>query len=348
VTEHSVHFKPGIILLLFLCLFCRAFPQRYPNRAVDSLIETGIEKIINQDYDGAKSTFENLDRRFPSLPAGKLFLAAADIARSVDYSESLSNNTLSDRLGEVQKGANALLEKDPDNVWYQYFLALSEGYLAYYNALNGSWLPAFSKGLGAVSDLNKCLKLNPNFYDAYTAVGTYKYWRSRKTGFLNWLPFVGNEEDEGIKNLKLSMEHYTYHRYLAMYSLLWIYIDRKQYKDAKAMAEKALNEYPNVRMFKWALARAYEGIDLNKSIIIYNEVLNSYKNIKGLNRCNEITLKHIIAQLYNRNGEKEKSLNECNEILAINNLSDYEKDKMDSRLDRVKKLKRELAKELSK
>jgi tetratricopeptide (TPR) repeat protein len=348
VTEHLVHSEFCLILLLFLSLTGVIFPQRYPDPAIDSLINSGIRKLITQDYTGAKNNFEKLEYKHPDLPAGKIFIAAADIARAFDYSESIVTDSMTERLEEAQNQAKELLEKNPGNVWNQYFLALAEGYLAYYHGLNGSWLPALNKGLSSVSDFNNCLKLNPDFYEAYTAIGTYKYWRSRKTEFLNWLPFVKNEEDAGIQNLKLSIEHSTYHRYLAMNSLLWIYIDRKQYKDAKVVAEKALAEFPSTRLFMWGLARAYEGIDLNKSINVYAEILNSYKNIKGLNHCNEIILKHIIAQLYNRNGEKEKSFNLCNEILAINNLSDYEKDKMDSRLDRVKKLKKDLMKDLSK
>ena len=348
MTEHSARFKAGIILFIVLCFSMQAFPQRYPDPQVDSLIETGIGQLIKQDYAGAKITFTALDVRFPLLPAGKIFIAAADIAKSIDYSENISGSTFGDRLAEAQQKAKALLEKNPDNVWYRYFLALAEGYISYYDALNGSWLSAFSKGLGAVSDFNACLKLKPDFYDAYTAVGTYRYWRSRKTSFLNWLPFVGNDEEEGIKDLKLAIDHKTYHRYIAMNSLLWIYIDQKKYRDAKAIAEKALKDYPDSRQFKWGLARAYEGIDLGKSILIYSDILNSYKSIKGINRCNEITLMHIIAQIYNRSGEKEKALNECNEILSITDLTEYEKDKLDSRLDRVKQLKNELVEELSK
>ena len=348
VTEHLVRFKFCLILSLFFSLYGKVFPQRYPIPVIDSLIDSGIRKIINQDYTGAKCTFENLDFRFPGLPAGKIFIAAADIARAFDYSESIETDSMDERLDEAQKQANTLFEKNPGNVWYQYFLALAEGYLAYYNGLRGSWLPALNKGLSSVSDFNNCLKLNLEFYEAYTAIGTYRYWRSRKTEFLNWLPFITNEEESGIKDLKLSIEHSSYHRYLAMNSLLWIYIDRKDFRDAIELAEKALIEYPNARLFKLGLARAYESIDLDKSIILYFEILHSYQNIKGLNRYNEITLKHIIAQLYNRNGEKEKALDECNEILTINNLSEYEKNKMDDRLDRVKKLKKELLKKLSK
>lgn len=348
MTEHSARFKFSLTLLLLLSLCSKSFPQRYPDPVVDSLIDNGIKKIINQDYAGARKTFENLNCRFPELPAGKIFITAADIARAFDYSDSIVTDSMAERLDDAQKQAKSLLEKNPNSAWYQYFLALAEGYRAYYNALNGSLLTALNKGLSSVSDFNNCLKLNPGFYEAYTAIGTYKYWRSRKTEFINRLPFIPNDEDAGIKDLKLSIERSSYHRYLAIYSLLWIYIDRKQYKDAKALAEKALTEYPNVRMFKWGLARAYEGIDLNKSINLYSEILDSYRGIKGLNRCNEITLKHIIAQLYNRNGDKQKALNECNEILAINNLSQFEKNKMDDRLGRVKQLKKDLLKELSK
>jgi hypothetical protein len=348
VTELSVHCKIFLIILLSFSFCSRSLPQKYPDPVVDSLISNGIGKIINQDYAGAKKTFENLNSRFTELPAGKIFSTASVIARAFDYSENIASDSITDRLDDAQKQAKSLLEKNPGSAWYQYFLALAEGYTAYYHALNGSWIPAMSNGLNSVSDFNNCLKLNPDFFEAYTAVGTYKYWRSRKTEFLNWLPFVKNEEDDGIKNLKLAAEHSSYHRYLAMNSLLWIYIDRKQFKDAELIAEKALAQYPNVRLFKWGLARAFEGLNLNKSISLYSEILKSYQGIKGINHCNEITLKHILAQLYYRNGEKDKALTECNEILAINNLSDYEKDKLDGRLDRVKKLKQELVDEVSK
>jgi tetratricopeptide (TPR) repeat protein len=329
-------------------LIGKGFSQRYPDPLIDSLIYNGINKIINQDYIGAKSTFEDLDSRFPELPAGKIFIAAADIARTFDYTENIANDSTFGKLNEAQNQARELVGKNPGSVWYHYFLALAEGYTAYYNGLIGNWFPALKRGLSSISDFKDCLKINPVFFEAYTAIGTYKYWRSRKTEFINWLPFVKNEEDSGIVNLKLSIEHSTYHRYLAMNSLLWIYIDKKKYSEAKSLAERALLEYPNVRLFMWGLARAYEGIDPQKSIDIYFEILKSYQKITGLNRCKEITLKHIIAQLYYRIGEKEKALVECNEIQNINNLSEFEKKSLDDRLDRVKQLKKDLLKDLSK
>lgn len=347
VKNNSVRFSFLQTLFLFLFFFGKGFSQRYPEPVIDSLIYNGIKNIINQDYKDAKITFEYLDLHYPELPAGKIFIAATNIAKTFDYSENIANDSTFDKLSEAQKQAQNLVEKNPGSVWYHYFLALAEGYTAYYNGLNGNWFPALKRGLSSISDFKDCLKINPIFFEAYTAIGTYKYWRSRKTELINWLPFLKNEEDSGIVDLKLSIEHSTYHRYLAMNSLLWIYIDKKNFSDAKSLAKRALSDYPNVRLFMWGLARAYEGIDPKKSIDLYFEILKSYQSISGLNRCREITLKHIIAQLYYRIGKKEKALVECDEILNIDNLSEFEKKSLDDRLDRVKQLKKDLLKDFS-
>jgi hypothetical protein len=67
-----------------------------------------------------------------------------------------------------------------------------------------------------------------------------------------------------------------------------------------------LKNFRNSRVFKWGLARAYEEIDLRKSIETYFEILNSYLKTGVRTRVNEITLKHIIAQQYVKLGEKKK------------------------------------------
>lgn len=192
------------------------------------------------------------------------------------------------------------------------------------------------------------MDLDKNFYEAYTAIGTYKYWRSRRTEFINWLPFVPNEEEAGINYLKISVKHFSYNKFLAMNSLLWIYIDQKKYYEAAATAKEALKEFPNSRLFKWGLARAYQNLDINESIKVYSDLLKSYNSLKNINRCDKIIIMHNIAQLYDKSGQYENALNLCNEILSIKNLSDYEKEKLDKRLDRVQALQLKLTQELSK
>ena len=202
------HYKILFILIFTFLLSKESFSQKYPDPYVDSLITSGINSIINQDYTKAKNTFQELEEKRPQLPLGKIYLAAVDITKAFDYSEKFDSNLIYKNLLAAKDQSEQLLEKNNRNVWDQYFLALSEGFYSYFQALNKNWLSALSNGLSSVSDFEKCLDIDNNFYEAYTAIGTYKYWKSKKTEFLNWLPFMPNDEQTGINYLKISIKHF--------------------------------------------------------------------------------------------------------------------------------------------
>lgn len=327
-----------IFIFILLAISANIYSQEYPDKSVNSLLKSGIQNIINQNYPIAKTLFETLNSKYPDLPFGKIYLAATEISRSYDYSEEYNGEIISKYLNSAKNQSENLLKKNPDNIWNYYFLGLVEGYISYYEGLNGSWLISLKEGINSVSNFEECLKRNPDFVEAYSGLGTYKYWKSKKTGFLNWLPFVHDDRAEGINYLEKAVDNSSYNTYLAVNSLIWIYIDKKNFDNAVRISEKALKEYHKSRFFRWGLARAYEDIDKSKAIAIYFEILNSYPNLNNMNHYNEIVLKHLIAQQYEKMGEKSKALKLCNEILAIKNLSEYVKIKLGDRLDRVKEL----------
>ena len=334
-----------IFVLVFAAFFSKfTFAQEYPDSNVDTLLKSGINFIITQKYDSAKHKLENLQTEYPQLPLGKIYLAALKIVKSNDLGENLGKDSIALLLDSAMSESQKRLSIDPNNIWNRYFLGLSEAYYAYYKALNNAWIPAFKNGLDAVSDFEKCLAENPKFFEAYAAIGTFKYWKSRKTEFLSWLPFVDNEENIGIKYLKAAINKSFYNRYLAINSLIWIYIDQQRYGNAIALAKNALKNYPNSRYFKWGLARAYEGSDKNAAVKVYSDILNSYKNENLKNHYKIMLLKYIIAKLYYQLGDDAKSLTLCNEILTYNNLSEYDKNKLGKRLEKIKEIKKELSK----
>jgi tetratricopeptide (TPR) repeat protein len=340
VTELSVHFNKIFAAVLFLSF--SVFAQSFPDKKVDDLLRKGIDKIINQNYDEAKTIFSELDKQRGDLPLGKIYLAATEIAQSYDYEIPFNHRLITNYLETAKDISNNLLEKDQRNLWNKYFLALTEGYIAYYDAIRGSWLQAISTGLSSISLFEDILESDSSFHDAYIAIGTYKYWKSAKTEFLNWLPFIDDEKDLGIKLLSSAVKNSSYNYHLAVNSLIWIYIDRQRYADAIELAGKALDKYPGSRIFRWGLARAYENINPQKSIKEYFNVLQSYPDTLKSNKINEVTLKHIIAQQYYKLGKMSDAKKLCEEILSINNYSEYEKDKLESRLKRVQKLYKEL------
>ncbi len=306
-------------------------------------MKKGINEIINQKYDSAKTVFTQLNKKYPKIPLGKIYLAATEIASSYDRAVEFNAVYIDTNLNNAEKQAEELIDKNNKNPWNYYFSALSQGYYAYFDALKKNWFEAMNYGLKSISSFEKCLNINPRFYDGYTAIGSFKYWKSRKTEFLTWLPFVDNEEQKGINFLIISTNHFAYNEYLAFNSLIWIYIDQKKFGSAIKLAEKVLSQYPDNRSFKWGLARAYEGIDIKKAISVYNQLLNAYKKIPGSNHYNEIVLMHIIAQQYYKLGENDKALKLCDEILNMKNLTDYVQNRLKHRLDRVKDLKNKLS-----
>jgi tetratricopeptide (TPR) repeat protein len=347
VIEHLVLFKSkSLTLFFFLTLFCTSkIPaQIYPDSTVHKMLKEGIKLIVDQNYNEATKLFGSLEKMRSSLPLGKIYLAATLIAKSYDYQEPFDDEAISEYLDDANKITQSLLNSDDKNIWNHYFYALAQGYNAYYDALKENWFSAFSTGLNSMSAFEYCLDEDRNFYESLIAIGTYKFWRSKKTEFLDWLPFVPNEEELGIDYLKKAIKFSGYNSHLAVHSLIWIYIEQGDFDNAVKVADTALNRDPDSRLFKWGLARAYENKNPEISINLYEEILNSYPKELKTNKINIITLKHLIAQQYVKLGKNKEALDLCNEILAIYGYSKYEFEKLSKRLDRVKQLKNDLIK----
>ncbi len=335
--EHLV--RSSIIIFFFVSL---VYGQNHPNSEIDSLLKNGIEQIINQYYAEAEKTFIDLDDGYPQNPLGKIYLAATLIAKSVDYEEKFNENQIDSLLSDAKNQTEKLLDKDDENLWYNYYEALIFGYRAYYSSLNSNVISAFSNGILSLSGFQKCLEIDKGFNEAYIAIGTYKYWKSAETKSFNWLPFINDERELGIKYLEKTLIHDSYNQYLAAYSLVWIYIDNKNFKKAVDLSNEMLSKHKTSRFFKWGLARAYEDISKEKAIEQYYDLLNSIKEIKNRNYYNDIILKHKIAMLLFDLRNYDKSLQLCNEILDFNIKSAEIKLKLENRISRVKKLRNEL------
>lgn len=330
------------ILIVLVCYKLQA--QTYPDAKVDSLVKSGIKNIVNQHYSSAEKIFTVLDKEFSQLPLGKIYLAANRIAEAYDYAQDFDENYIISNLETAKQQSENLIDSDKNNIWYRYFYSLAEGYISYYHALEGSWFSALSKGINSISEFEIILKEDKDFYEAYIAIGTFEYWKSRKMEFMSWLSFSDDTKNLGIDLLTIAIDSSSYNAHLAVNSLIWIYIDQKKYDEAISLAAKALKEFPESRNFKWGLARAYEDKNPVMAIELYLEILNSYSDSLKNNYKNEITLMHLIAQQYAKLGNKEQALKYCNEILSIKNIPEKTMDAISGRMERVKSLKKELSK----
>ncbi len=334
-TELLARYKISILVLFFLPI---TVAQSYPDQHVDFLLKKGIGYIMDQNYDEAGKTFQLLEQAYPKLPFGKLYSAAVLITKANDLAVPIET----DKIEKYLEEAESIVEKNNDkkSIWTRYFLGMVNGYRAYFFSLQGKWFSTFTDAINAVNYFENCLKIDSSFNEALISIGTYKYWKSVKAA---WIPFFADERTEGIQLLTKGIEKESYNYASGVISLLWIYIDRKKSLSAISLAEEVLKKYPNNRNFKWALARAYEDVNLSKAIELHYELLTSYASLKQVNRINEIVLKHKIAQDHERQGDYKKALLLCNEILFKKKFTNYEKQILEERLERVIALRKKLS-----
>jgi hypothetical protein len=327
---------------LFFLLQSVLFSQNYPDKFVDSLLTTGIDFIVEENYSDAEKVFTNLKNSNPNLPFGSLYLAATEIARSIDFFEEMNSEKVENLFEESEEIADSLYDEDEENIWHLYFEGLLAGYKAYYSALKGNYYDTFSDGYDSYSYFSQCLEQDTLFYEAYIAIGSFEYWMSAKTEFFSWIPFYEDNRANGISLLETAWKKAPYNSHLAAYSLIWIYINEKDYKKAIDLSEEELKKYPSTRFFKWGLANAYQYIDKKKSIEILNQIYDSYQTTGGNITTQKIVIKHKIAMLENKLGNYDSALKLCNEILDSCSKIERENSETEDRCFRAKELKRSI------
>jgi len=315
------------------------FSQNFPDKNVDSLLVAGIDNIVEENYSEAENIFFRLKKDYPRLPLGSLYLAAAEIARSADFFEEMNSEKIEKYFEQSESVADSLYDDDDENIWNIYFKGLLAGYRAYYFALQGDYYGAFMHGYDSYSFFTKCLEQDTLFYEAYIAIGSFEYWMSAKTEFFSWIPFYDDNRQNGISLLETAWKKAPYNAHLAAYSLIWIYINEKDYSNAVKLAEEELKKYPSTRFFKWGLANAYQYLDKTKSIEVLMQIYKSYQTTGGNIITQKIVIKHKIAMLENNLGNYETALKLCDEILNSCGKVEIENRETEDRCSRVKELK---------
>ena len=271
----------------------------------DSLIQAAIELSIQHDYLKAETIFQRLINDYPDHPMGYFFMAATIQSKMIDYE--------SDQLGEdfyryirlaIDFAKKNEAKKHDRDLWSMFCHGSALCYLAFYEGRNGDFLKAVSHGLSGISILKKIVKSDSGFYDAYFGIGSYKYWRSKKTKFLNWLPLVSDNREEGIDLVRQAVEQGKYTRYAAMNELIWILLDAGKTEEAYSWSLKGLEKFPQSRFFLWGVAKsAFTLEDYVASATHFQQLLVSIINSHFDNYYNEYICRLKLAQCFEKLGK---------------------------------------------
>ena len=326
--------RPIVILFLLVSWFRQpaAAGQRLANERLHALIEQGIDLTLRQDYQAADTLFRFVAREFPEHPAGYLYQAGVVQARAMDYERQIDVARFDSLIRLGKQRAQQLIDEAPSSPWGHYFLGTAYGYDSYARVYRGDWFGGALQGFASVAEFKKAIARDSTMYDAYAGIGTFYYWRSRRTAYFNWLPFLGDDRKEAYTLIEKTIRRGTYNRYTAISMLVTICIDAERYDTAASYANLGLERYPDNRIFLWGAATALQkAARFAEATQVYRRLLRSILDEKENNHYNEIVCRLNLAKVQLADGDSTGVQSQLQSILG------YEHREFPERLeDRVK------------
>jgi hypothetical protein len=252
-----------------------------PEPAINPVIDHGFRQMYNLDFNDAHKTFADWERQHPNDPLGPVSNAAAYLFAEFDrlnilHSEFFVSNSIFSRRPKVTPDpavrqafdqeldksaelADKILAQQPNDCDALFAKIMTLGLRADYESLiEHRDFDAMKVIKNSRATAEKLLTIQPNYYDAYLAVGVENYLFSLKPAPVRWILQAGGGEtdrDRGVEDLKLTAEK---GRYLNPYARLLLAVAALRNKDvpqAREILSSLSHEFPHNRLYAQELAR---------------------------------------------------------------------------------------------
>ena len=269
-----------VLLLVFSCVAGLQLAAQNAAPA-PTLLDTGFNQMYNLQFDAAHRTFADYERLQPDDPMGPVSDGAAYLFAEFDRlhvleSELFVNDTkyenrdklqpdpkvkvaFDNALARATKLADAVLATQPKNSNALFakvlVLGLTSDYVALIDKKDFKALSYVKDGRNQAENL---LKIDPNCYDAYIAIGVENYLLSLKPAPVRWiLKVTGSQTDKqtGLEKLQLTAAH---GHYLQPYARMLLAVAALRDKDdakARALLQGLSAQYPQNRLYASELAK---------------------------------------------------------------------------------------------
>jgi hypothetical protein len=239
--------------------------------------------MYNLEFDEAHRTFAQWESEHPSDPIGPVSNAAAYLFAEFDrlnilHSEFFVDSSMFHRrpkvtadpavrqafdqeLDKSAKLSDKILEASPDDADALFVRILTLGLRADFEALiERRDFDAMRVIKDSRATAEKLLMLQPNYFDAYLAIGVENYLFSLKPAPVRWILQAGGGEtdrDKGVQNLRMTAEK---GRYLSPYARLLLAVAALRSKDipkARDLLGALAREFPHNRLYAQELAQLH-------------------------------------------------------------------------------------------
>jgi len=329
--SHSALFLAGLSIFPSLLSLASAGDNQ-------ELILEGQNLTFNEKYEEALEKFQSLIAREPDSPAGYFYLAMVYQAQMKDWESDSYQKEFLQNLNKVIELTKPKEEKQKADKWELLFLGNAYGSLGYHQARKGGWFSGFKSAKKAKGALEKAVRQDSSFYEVYFGLGSYHYWKSVATKFLNWLPFIGDHREKGIQELQLASEQAVFFQEPAKMGLMWIYYREKKYQEAMELALALQEKYPESKAPVWAKSFIYyEKFDWKNCLLALAELEEKLLRTQRENYYNFIEVNFLKANCHFNLGHTKICLKICEEILGYP-LDEKTKARQKEKLSKTKKL----------
>ena len=337
-----------VLLLAFLfcmtnipALFATDFPHWEKNHIIDSAIKRGIDATILQKYSLAYSIFDSLISQTPGDPRGYFYKAAAIHSKMMDLEDYSEDESFKRTIQKTIHLSDAIVRDHPLDGWGYFYAGSGYSYFALYLIHNKKYFKGLRLAQRGVKLLERSVAVDNTVYDAYLGIGTYEYWRSRKTNFLNWLPIFQDRTKQGIQKIKTALKKSRYAQAVSLNELIWVEIDQRNWKAAIDYAKEGLNRYPGSRFFLWPLAEAYfRGGFHRQAANAFADLLKTYENENLSNHYNEAICAYKVAISAFFDHDYVRSEQYCEKFFSLNNPEQYQ-ERLKKKAKKLRKLMEE-------
>ncbi len=283
---------------------------------IDSLILRGLDQTLCCQFDSAENTYQQITDRHPGHPLGYFYQAANLQSKMMDYETDLWEDLFYDYTEKAISLSIQRIDGGDEDPWTYFYLGSAYSYQGFFKAKTGSLLSGFVSASRGIRTFKKVMELDSTLYDTYLGLGNYKYWSGRFYKYLQWLPWIHDEREEGIRMIQISVNQGAFSHWVGLNSLGWIEFDRNNFPAALAIFQRGLEKYPESRFFLWGLADTYfEMEDYSNAIPLYSQLLTSIQAAKLNNGYNETECQIKLAESYYMIEQYETALHLCIQIL---------------------------------
>lgn len=243
-----------------LCLLCSASASagsaNLKKAAEDPLLRQALIDLYNLDYGKTRAGAERFIELNPKNPLGYLFLSGCLWWQATTENGMLAErpqlrehfDEMVDRTVEVAK-EQIRSKDDAENADGHFTSGMVLGLRGQMKLADDQLLKAYKDGKKAIRHLNKCVKIDPEYYDAYLGLGIFDYQIAVLPGVFRLgakllLSGTGNAE-RGLRNIRTTIDKGYFASRQASTFLLSLYIlFERDYERGLKLCQEIRRSFP--------------------------------------------------------------------------------------------------------